>query len=175
MSDHLSDPPPYQPPPEEEDLYEWEIEDEGTSPGILWGRIIAVAVGLLLAFFIGRLTVGGGGEGDETELNTLRQRNAELTDDVGRLETELDAAREEAAEPETATEPTESPAGDDGSEQRSTEEYEVQAGDSFRLIAEEQYGDVGLAECIAQANGLTLQGTIVPGDILELPAEESCT
>lgn len=172
MSDHLSDPPPYEPPPEEEGLYEWETEEEGTGPSVLWGRVIAILLGLVLVFFVGRLTAGGGGEVDETQLDSLRQRNAQLEDDVAQLRAEL-----EAAESTPATEPTDSPAGEgEGTgEEPATESYEVQAGDSFQQIAESQYGDIGLAECIAEANDLTLEGTIVPGDILELPAEESCS
>ena len=89
MSDHLSDPPPYEPPPEEEGLYEWETEEEGAGPNILWGRVIAIVVGLVLVFFAGRLTAGGGGEVDDTQLDSLRQRNAELQDNVAQLEAEL--------------------------------------------------------------------------------------
>ena len=170
MSDHLSDPPPYEPPPEEEGLYEWETEEEGAGPNILWGRVIAIVVGLVLVFFAGRLTAGGGGEVDDTQLDSLRQRNAELQDNVAQLEAELDAA-----EATPTTEPTESPGGEGDTGEAATESYEVKAGDSFQLIAENQYGDLGLAECIAEANGLTLDSTIVPGEVLELPPEESCS
>jgi hypothetical protein len=170
MSDHLSDPPPYEPPPEEEGLYEWETEEEGAGPNILWGRVIAIVLGLVLVFFAGRLTAGGGGEVDDTQLDSLRQRNAELQDNMAQLQAELEAAR---ATPTTA--PTESPGGGGDTGEAATESYEVKAGDSFQLIAENQYGDLGLAECIAEANGLTLSSTIVPGDVLELPAEESCS
>jgi nucleoid-associated protein YgaU len=170
MSDHLSDPPPYEPPPEEEGLYEWETEEEGAGPNILWGRVIAIVLGLVLVFFAGRLTAGGGGEVDDTQLDSLRQRNAELQDNVAELEAELDAAQ---ATPTTS--PTESPGGEGDTGEAATESYEVKAGDTFQGIAESQYGDIGLAECLAEANGLTLQSTILPGDVLEVPAEESCS
>jgi len=177
MSDHLSDPPPYEPPPHEEDLYEWETEDEGARPSILWFRIVALVVGLFLVFLFGRVTAGGGGEVDDSELQSLRQENAQLEDEVGRLQTDLEDAQS-APEPE----PTDGGAGDntggegagDNSQEAATESYTVQAGDSFQLIAENEYGDVGLADCLAEANGLTIESTIVPGDELELPAAESC-
>lgn len=169
MTDHLSDPPPYEPPPEEEGLYEWETEEEGTGPNVLWGRVIAIVVGLVLVFFAGRITAGTGGEVDDTQLDSLRQRNAELEDDMAQLRTEL-----EAAQATPTTEPTETPGGEGDTGETATESYEVQAGDSFQLIAESQYGDLGLAECIAEANEMTLESTIVPGDVLELPPEESC-
>jgi len=172
LSDHLSDPPPYEPPPEEEGLYEWETEEEGAGPSILWGRVIAIVLGLVLVFFAGRLTAGGGGEVDETRLDSLTQENAQLENQVAELQADLNAA-----EATPTTEPTESPGGEEegtGGE-AATETYEVQAGDSFQLIAESQYGDIGLAECVAEANNLTLESTIVPGDVLDLPAEESCS
>ena len=171
MSDHLSDPPPYEPPSEEEGLYEWETEEEGAGPSILWGRVIAIVAGLVLVFFAGRLTAGGGGEVDQTRLDSLTQEKAQLEDEVAQLQSDLEAAEA----PETAP-PTESPAGDEGAGgEAETERYEVQAGDSFQLIAESQYGDIGLAECVAEANDLTIESVIVPGDVLELPAEESCS
>jgi len=170
MSDHLSDPPPYEPPPDEEGLYEWETEEEGAGPNILWGRVIAIVLGLVLVFFAGRLTAGGGGEVDDTQLDSLRQRNAELQGNVADLKAELDAAQ---ATP--TTEPTESPGGEEDTGEAATESYEVQAGDTFQGIAESQYGDIGLAECLAEANELTLNSTILPGDVLEVPAEESCS
>jgi|GEM_PF-3015880 len=178
MSDHLSDPPPYEPPPQEEDFYEWETEDEGDRPGILWFRIVALIVGLLLVFFFGRVTAGGGDEVDESELQSLRQENAQLEDEVGRLQTDLDDAQavpepeptDDGAADDTGGEDT----GEDDSQETATESYTVQSGDSFQLIAENEYSDVGLADCIAEANGLTIESTIVPGDVLELPAAESC-
>ena len=169
MTDHLSDPPPYEPPPEEEGLYEWETEEEGTGPKVLWGRVIAIVVGLVLVFFAGRITAGTGGEVDDTQLDSLRQENAALQDDVAQLRAEL-----EAAQATPTTEPTTSPGGEEDTGEAATESYEVQAGDSFQLIAESQYGDLGLAECIAEANEMTLESVIVPGDVLELPPEESC-
>ena len=173
MSDHLSDPPPYQPPPPEEDFYEWENEDEGPRPTLLWTRIVALIAGLLLVFFLGRITAGGDDGADEAELTTLRQQNSQLEGQVSELEAELDAAR-------SSPEPTDTPTtgGEDEGEGDTTTEavdtYTVQAGQGFQQIAEDSMGDIGFAECIAEFNGLTLESTIVPGDKLDIPAEEAC-
>ncbi|MGH2699286.1 MAG: hypothetical protein ACRDJL_08820 [Actinomycetota bacterium] len=173
MSDHLSDPPPYEPPPEGEDFYEWENEDEGPGHNVLWTRIVALIVGLLLVFFLGRLTAGGDEGGDDAELTTLRQQNSQLENQVSDLQSELEAARTEPS-----PEPTETPADDEGggggNTGGATDTYTVQAGQGFQQIAEDALGDIGLAECIAEFNGLTLDSTITPGEELDIPAEEDC-
>jgi hypothetical protein len=180
MSDHLSDPPPYQPPPPEEDFYEWENEEEGPRPSLLWTRIVALVAGLLLVFFLGRITAGGDDGGNEAELSTLRQENSELEGQVSNLQADLDAARAESEE-----DPAESPQTGGGEGQgegegegetntEAVDTYTVQAGQGFQQIAEDAMGDFGFAECIAEFNGLTLQSTIVPGDKLDIPAEEAC-
>jgi nucleoid-associated protein YgaU len=174
MSDHLSDPPPYEPPPPEEDFYEWENEDQGPRPNVLWTRIVALIVGLLLVFFLGRLTAGGDDGGDDAELTSLRQQNAQLEGQVTDLQNELDAAQAEQ-DPEPTETPPEGEGEGEGEETgTSTETYTVQAGQGFQQIAEDALGDIGLAECIAEFNGLTLDSTITPGEELDIPAAEDC-
>jgi nucleoid-associated protein YgaU len=177
MSDHLSDPPPYQPPPPEEDFYEWENEEEGPRPSLLWTRIVALVAGLLLVFFLGRITAGGEEGGNEAELATLRQENSQLEAQVSDLQADLDAERSEPSEP-TESPDTGGGGGEGEGEGDTTTEavdtYTVQAGQGFQQIAEDAMGDFGFAECIAEFNGMTLQSTILPGDKLDIPAEEDC-
>ena len=171
MSDHLSDPPPYEPPPPEEDFYEWENEEERPRHNLLWTRIVALVAGLLLVFFLGRITAGGDEDGgDEAALTALQRENAQLETQNSDLQAELDAQEE----PET--EPTETPAGDEdeGDTPTAIDTYTVQAGQGFQQIAEDALGDIGLAECIAEFNGLTLDSTITPGEELDIPAAEDC-
>jgi nucleoid-associated protein YgaU len=172
MSDHLSDPPPYEPPPPEEDFYEWENEDQGARPNVLWTRIVALVVGLLLVFFLGRFTAGGDDGGDDAELTSLRQQNAQLEGQVTDLQNELEAAQAEPSPDPTETPPTGEGEGEETG--GSTETYTVQAGQGFQQIAEDALGDIGLAECIAEFNGLTLDSTITPGEELDIPAAEDC-
>jgi len=174
MSDHLSDPPPYQPPPPEEDFYEWENEDEGPRPTLLWTRIVALIAGLLLVFFLGRITAGGDDGADDAELTTLQQQNSQLEGQVSDLQAELDAQASPTPET-TETPPAEGEGEDDGeTTTEAVDTYTVQAGQGFQQIAEDSMGDIGLAECIAEFNGLTLESTILPGDVLDIPAEEDC-
>jgi cell division protein FtsB len=174
MTDHLSDPPPYEPPRPEEDFYEWENEEEGPRHNLLWTRIVALVAGLLLVFFLGRITAGGDEGGDEAELTALRQQKERLEGEVSDLQTELDAAQ---SQPQS--EPTETPPGDEGEDEGDdtaapVDTYTVQAGQGFQQIAEDALGDIGLAECIAEFNGLTLESTITPGEELDIPAAEDC-
>ena len=177
MSDHLSDPPPYEPPPPEEDFYEWENEDQGPRHNLLWTRIVALVAGLLLVFFLGRVTAGGDDGADDTELANLQQQNAQLEGRVADLQAELEAAQEPSPEATETPEGGESGEGEGGGEETNTEPvdtYTVQAGQGFQQIAEDALGDIGLAECIAEFNGLTLESTINPGDELDIPAAETC-
>jgi hypothetical protein len=176
MSDHLSDPPPYQPPPPEDDFYEWENEEEGPRPTLLWTRIVALVAGLLLVFFLGRITAGGDDGADDSELATLRQENSQLEAQVSDLQADLDAAQSEP-EPEATETPATGGEGEGEGEETNTEAvdtYTVQAGQGFQQIAEDAMGDFGFAECIAEFNGLTLESTILPGDELDIPAEDAC-
>jgi hypothetical protein len=181
MSDHLSDPPPYQPPPPEEDFYEWENEEEGPRPSLLWTRIVALFAGLLLVFFLGRITAGGEEGGNEAELATLRQEKSQLEAQVSDLQADLEAERSET--PEATESPDAGGGGGEGEGEgegegdtttEAVDTYTVQAGQGFQQIAEDAMGDFGFAECIAEFNGLTLQSTILPGDKLDIPAEEDC-
>jgi hypothetical protein len=172
MSDHLSDPPPYEPPPPEEDFYEWENEEEGPRHNLLWTRIVALVAGLLLVFFLGRITAGGDeGGADEAELTALQQENAQLEGQVSDLQAELDATQ---ASPEPTDTPPTDEGEDEGDAPTAIDTYTVQAGQGFQQIAEDALGDIGLAECIAEFNGLTLDSTITPGEELDIPAAEDC-
>ena len=72
MREPITELQPYEPA---DDSYDWDYENEGRgAPKILWGRVIALAVAMLLAFFIGRSTSGADSATDEQ----LRAANAEV-------------------------------------------------------------------------------------------------
>jgi nucleoid-associated protein YgaU len=161
MDDGRTEPfEPYQP----ETSYDWDYEDEpakGGAPKILWGRVVAIFVVLLAAFFIGRATAGSDG--------VPQERVDELQEANDRLQQELDAAlaqqeneRNESPPPDDATE---SPPPDDGE----SKIYVVKEGDTLRGIAEKEYGDASLDDVIADANGIEDPTQISVGQELIIP------
>lgn len=162
MDDGRTEPfEPYQP----ETSYDWDYEDEspkGAAPKILWGRIVAIAAVVLVAFLIGRATAGGGGVSQQS-YDELKKKNESL-------QQELAAAL--AASPSAAPAP-ETPAPDDTSTSSApptgTKSYTVQSGDTLRGIAEHFYHDASLDDLIAQANGITDPASIRVGQVLTIP------
>ncbi|MGH2813109.1 MAG: LysM peptidoglycan-binding domain-containing protein, partial [Actinomycetota bacterium] len=147
--------------------YDWDYEEERRGPKILWGRVAALGLALVLAFLLGRVTAGGD---DDSE------RVADLRTELRSTQAELEQARDELAAVEneptgTPATPDETPAEGEGA---AAQTYEVQPGDTLRDIAERFYQDVTFDDCIAEANGITDPLAIRPGDELEIPEESAC-
>jgi nucleoid-associated protein YgaU len=163
MDDGRTEPfEPYQP----ETSYDWDYEEQppkAGAPKILWGRVIAIFVVLLAAFFIGRATGGSGG--------VPQERVDRLEADNERLQQELEAALAQQDNQENQSPPptdeTESPPP----EQTDSEIYVVKPGDTLRGIAEDQYGDASLDDIIADANGIDDPTQISVGQELIIPPE----
>ena len=159
---------PYEPEDPGYDYDEFAYEDR-RGPNVLWGRIIALIVALLLAFWLGRITAGGGA--DEGELKELRAELEQVQQQNEDLENEL-AAQTEAEPVETpdasATEATTDPAAE-----AENETYVVQRGDTLRGIAQTFCGDPQLDDLIAAENGIEDATQLSVGEEIVLPAE--CT
>src|SRR5918996_3069471 len=104
MRDRTEPLAPYE--PESDPSYEWDYEDERSSrPKVLWGRIVILAVVLILAYLLGRSTASEGIpesslEQARAESAQLEEENQSLADQVD----ELQAAQEESPGPTTTTE-----------------------------------------------------------------------
>jgi LysM repeat protein len=151
--------------------YDWDFEDDekprGEGPRLLWGRIVALLVALLLVFFLGRATVSTDSSGAEAE---------DLREQVAELQSELDALRSQQAteaseEPENSPAPSESAAAGGEETEADAETYVVRPGDTLNTIAEDQYGDVGLGDELGEANGITDPEQLRVGVELEIPAD----
>jgi len=151
--------------------YDWDYEEERRPRRILWGRVFALGLLLLLAFFFGRATGGTSGEIDELR-TTLEIRDARIDD----LENQLDAAREaNAAQPDGGASPAEGgttgegdagPAGEDAEVQ----EHVVEPGETLVDIAQECYGDPTLDDFIMAANDISDPTLLRVGDTIVCPA-----
>jgi nucleoid-associated protein YgaU len=137
---------------------------------ILWGRVALLGLGLLLAFFLGRATAGGGA--DEGELKELRAELSAAEEKNEQLQQDLTAARAAAGSAET-------PQADETNETEDTEEepepqtYTVQPRDTLRGIAQTFCGDPALDDLIAAENGIADATQLSVGEVLVLPAR--CT
>ncbi len=134
---------------------------------ILWGRVALLGAGLLIAFFLGRLTAGGGA--DEGELKELRAELSAANEENDQLHEDLTAAQ-------AAADPVETPdvaATDDAAEEAEPQTYTVQPRDTLRGIAQTFCGDPSLDDLIASENGIADATQLAVGQELVLPAD--CT
>ena len=162
MGDRFTEIEPYRP---EEPAYEWDYTDEPKGTKILWGRVVLFGAILLAAFWLGRLTAPEGIS--EARVNRLE---AQLADAEARAE-----AAENLVEPtpDISPTPTETPTDDETTGETTTEKtYVVQAGDTIRLIAEREYGDPTVDDCLLEANGIDDPTLLRTGQTLILP--EAC-
>lgn len=143
--------------------------EERRVPNVLWGRIVAFGVILLLVFLGGRATAGGGG-GSSEEVDDLKARLASAQAEIEQLDR---LARSQPtttlpADPGIGAVTTTLPgvsgvtptAGSGGavtttltgaSAAGETQIYTVKPGDNLGSISSKFYGTSSLKECIAKA------------------------
>jgi hypothetical protein len=158
--------------------YDWDYEPEDHSrnlPNILWGRVAVLGAVVLLAFLIGRMTAGGDGVSQE-RLTAAQQDARDARAEADRLQTEndelqaqLDAANA-ANTGDTGGDTTEGEEGEGTDPTAEVEEYTVQPGDTFNMIAERFYDDATLDEFIMEANGITDPTQLSVGETIVIPA-----
>ncbi len=159
---------PYEENPDEEDL------EPPLRPRVLWGRIVALVIVLLLAFLLGRLTGSGGGISSSAYDRVKSQLDAARAA-TGSLQSKLDKATAKAGHqapgsaPAAAPSPSPSPSASGGA----PSSYTVKPGDTINSIAEKVYGDVGLGNAILRANNITDPSTLSVGDVLTIPPQPS--
>lgn len=159
------------------DGYEYE---ERRGPNILWGRIAILGIGLLLAFFLGRATAGGGVDEEQltqvrADLEQAEAENQRLSDELAAAEAEPEVVETPAPEATEAEASEEEGAGDatDPVGETEGETYVVQKGDTLRGIAQTFCGDAQLDDAIAAQNGIEDATQLAVGQSLTLPPE--CT
>jgi nucleoid-associated protein YgaU len=156
---------------EPDPAYDW--DDEPPTPKLLWGRVIALAAVLILAFLLGRATAP---DDSAEEVDQLQAQLEEAGDRIAELETIVSAGATPTATETTPpeTDETETPpdggggdgGGDGGGEDELVREYTVKTGDTYNEIAEEFFGDPALGACIADANE---DATLIVGETINVP------
>ncbi|MDQ3954840.1 MAG: hypothetical protein M3285_04740 [Actinomycetota bacterium] len=168
----MSDYDPTRPfdPSEPDPGLDWE-EDDG-SPKLLWGRVLALAGVLLLAFLIGRMSAP---DDSAEQVQNLQERLAAANARITELEDKVlidDTPTETPPEtpPDSPDDPPESPPpgeGDEGEDGEGTvETYTVESGDNYTSISEDLFGDPAGAECISDAND---NAPLQPGQEINVP------
>jgi hypothetical protein len=154
-------------PGEPEPTYDWDFE-EGTPrgrPKVLWGRVVALSLVLIFAFWLGRASAPDGV--NQSEIDRLEAELADANEEIDGLRAELQT------QPEPETSPTAESTPDDGAAAEG-DTYVVERGDTLRGVAERFYDDASLAECIQEANGIDDAGQLSVGMELTVPPEEEC-
>ena len=175
--------------------YEYEYEDTGPRGGrILWGRVGILATALLLMFALGQCTAGSEPAADEVE--DLRATVDRLEEENADLRSQLDALEAGSAEPEGEEDSEEGEQEEEQTSQASDTEqpdesadqeaaaaeadppaeeeprtHEVQQGEYLFTIAEEYYGDGAKFHLIVDANDISRDDPLRPGQTLTIPEE----
>ena len=158
---------PYTPYESSEESYEWDYDDRPRAGGkVLWGRILALAVALFLAFLLGRSTAPAGPDPDrvrslEREVEELEQTNADLEALLTAEPTPTPT--DTATETDTTEETTEEePAG---------QTYVVKRGDTLRGIAQTFCGDPSFDDAIADYNDIADPTNLPIGAEITIPPD----
>ena len=153
--------PPYEP----DETYEWDYDDRPRGNGkVLWGRVLALAVALFLAFLLGRTTAPAEGV-PASQLRDREARIEELEDEVAELEAFIEEPTPEATSTSTTT-ATEATAPEEEGQT-----YVVKRGDTLRGIAQTFCGDPDLDDVIAEYNDIPDPADISVGTELIIPPD----
>lgn len=150
---------------------------------ILWGRVIALGFAILLMFFFGRCTAGGGV--DIAEHEALQEQLASEQDQVASLQANVGTLQQTIVDlnaqiaslqggstitGDPATDTTTGTETDTGAGAVPGQVYVVQPGDTLSDIADAVYGNPLQFGVIAQANGITESNPLQVGQELTIPA-----
>ena len=155
---------------EPDPTYDW--DDEPPSPKLLWGRVIALAAVLILAFLLGRATAP---DDSAEEVDQLQAQLEEAGARISSLEDERDFGATATETPPGDESPTETTSPDDGAGggdggggggEDIVKNYTVKTGDTYNEIADQFFGDPSLGSCIADAND---DETLIVGETINVP------
>lgn len=178
MNDRMTQPlQAYEPEPDPGYDWDYEPEDHRPRPKILWGRLLSLVAFMILAFFLGRMTVDEGIPQEtvdelRTELAVTEEQVGAAEAEAEQFKTQRDAARDEIREINAGTtdEEGEQPVATEGGKSKL---YVVKSGDTLTEISKKFYGTTEHADYIADANNLDASAGLVIGDDLVIPPKPS--
>jgi nucleoid-associated protein YgaU len=139
----------------------WYEDEPGPGGRVLWGRIIALLVALLVAFLVGRATAGGGSSISASQYAKVKRDLAIARAKAAQADQTSQAGQTTPASPSPSASATTTAAAGTT--------YVVKSGDTLRGIAEKFYGDASLVDLIAQANNITDPTLVHQGTELTIP------
>lgn len=131
---------------------------------MLWGRVLALAIGLFLAFLLGRTTAPDDGV-PASALRERDQRIEELEEENAELEAFLEEPQPDATSSVTPTDETTETPTEEG------QTYVVKRGDTLRGIAQTFCGDASFDDAIAEYNDIPDPTAISVGAELLIPPD----
>lgn len=135
--------------------------DEPPRPRVLWGRVAALCVFMLVSFLLGRLTAPSSPGASQSQLDRAVEQLEAARAEIQQLQAQLEAERSEPA-PQPTSEPTQQPEAE-------IQTYIVQRGDTLSKIAERFYGDPSLDDFLAEYNGIDDPTALHVGQEIKIP------
>jgi nucleoid-associated protein YgaU len=164
MRDRTEPLAPYEPEPEPS--YEWDYEDERRArPKVLWGRIVILAIVLILVYLLGRSTAPEGIS--ESTLEQARAESAQLEEENQALADQVDQL--EAAQESPAPTTTTAAGGTDVTGE--VETYTVRRGDTLTSIAQDVCEDPSLDDDIGELNDISNPEQLSVGTDIQIPED----
>jgi LysM repeat protein len=147
---------------------------EERATNVLWGRVIALGVVLLLVFFLGRASAGGD---SSEEVDTLQNQLAAARAEIDQLQAEN---RQQVEAPPTPvatatgtplTSPGATPSPTGTGAATGERSYTVRSGDTLKGLANRFYGNAAYDKCISQANDISNPSSLRVGADIRIPAK----
>lgn len=135
--------------------------DEPGRPRVLWGRVAALFVFMLVSFLLGRLTAPSDPGVPQARLDRAVEQLEAAQAEIEDLRAQLQAERQEP-EPQPTSEPTQQPEAE-------VQTYIVKQGDTLSTIAERFYGDPSLDDFLAEYNGIDDPTSLHVGQEIKIP------
>ena len=158
---------PYEP---QTSSYDWDYGDEPPrdgrgAPNVLWGRLVALGILVLIVFMIGRWSAPNGA--DPKQIEALRADYTAAQEEIDQLKAALSQPQTQPSPSVTVDDQTDT--AEDATFDGKT--YTVVSGDTMVMIADRFCGDPSKDELIADFNGIADPTQLSVGTELKIPED----